>query len=131
MNALPSLSLAVVGADYPNKRGPARRFEIALCHPGEPVELVPEPKNPADPRAIAVYSCRGVQMGYVSAERCGRIGALIRQGRDVQAIFQETARYGAVIRVAFDGEKPRLPPPARPVPPENAEFWPDEEWPDV
>lgn len=122
------LSLAVVGADYPNKRGPARRFELAICQRGEPVELIPEPKNPADERAVAVFSCRGIQIGYLTAERCGRIGALIRAGRVVTAIFQEQTPYGAVIRVAFDGDAPVLP-PQRFADPES-EWWPDEEWPD-
>lgn len=106
---LPALTLAVVGADYPNKRGPSRRFELQICQPGEPVELRPEPNNPADPRAIAVYSCRGIQIGYLTAERAGRIGQLIHQGLEIIAIFQEHARFGAYIRVSFDGETPTLP----------------------
>ena len=125
---LPPLSLAVVGADFPNKRGPTRRFEIAVCPPGEPVELRPEPKNPADPRAVAVFSVRGVQLGYLSAERCGRIGALIRSGRAVTAIFQEATSYGAVIRVAFDGNEPALPPAREPQ--AEQDWWPDPEWPE-
>lgn len=102
------MSLAVVGVEYPNrdKAKSNRRFEIALCKPGDPVALVPEPKNPADPNAVAVFSDRGTQLGHVTAERCGRIGALIRDGREVQAVFQQAARYGCVIRVAFDGEAP-------------------------
>lgn len=127
--ALAQVSLAVVGADFPNKRGPGRRFEIAVCTPGEFVELRPEPRNPADPRAIAVYSCRGVQLGYLTAERAPRIGQLIRQGVELQAAFQEATSFGASIRVAFDGDTPRLPSPA-PVPPADPEFWPDDEWPD-
>ncbi|MFC4255411.1 hypothetical protein GRI97_08225 [Altererythrobacter xixiisoli] len=149
---LPSLSLMVVGADYPNKKGPGRRFEIAMCLPGEPVYLKPEPKNPADPSAVAVYSFRGIQIGYLSAERCGRIGALIRQGVEIIAIFQDQAPYGAIIRAAFEGAKPVLPPPPTPQPhvsthrPKTAvrnprkladeavdpdpDFWPDETYPD-
>lgn len=127
---LPQISLEVVGADYPNQRGPTRRFEIALCVPGEPIDLVPEPKNPADPRAVAVVSTRGIKLGYLSAERCGRIGALIREGREVTAVFQEPTRYGAAIRVAFDGELPVLPEPRPAAPPSGDDFWPDEVWPD-
>lgn len=126
----PALSLAVVGADYPNKRGPARRFEIALCEPGEPVDLVPEPKNPADPNAIAVFSARGIQIGYLSAERAPRLGKLLRE-TDVVAIFQHSAPRGAVIRAAFDGAPPDLPladdSDARD---DDPDFWPDEVWPD-
>ncbi|PTQ12933.1 hypothetical protein CLG96_01975 [Sphingomonas oleivorans] len=121
------LSLAVVGADFPNRRGPTRRFEIAACRPGDPVELVPEPKNPADPRAVMVLSARGVQMGYLTAERCGWIGRMIADGRELRAIFQESTKYGAVIRVAFDGVDPVLP-EAQPRPhsyDDDSGFWPD------
>jgi len=123
---LAQLSLAVVGADYPNRRGPGRRFEIEICRPGEPIHLVPEPKNPADPRAVAVFSERGVQLGYLTAERCGLIGKAIRDGRVVRAIFQKKAPYGAVIRVAF-GVDPVLPPEEKgdPWPPPDPDFWPD------
>ena len=127
------LSLAVVGVDYPNKRGPARRFELELCEPGEPVHLVPEPGNPADPRAVAVFSARGVQIGYLTAERCGWIGSVLRSGRDVAAAYQGRTKHGAVIRVAFDGEEPKLPDP----PPSSnraasrgEDWWPDEIPPD-
>jgi len=126
---LPSLSLAVVGADYPSKRGPARRFEIMLCRPGDRVELVPEPDNPADPRAVAVFSKRGVQLGYLTAERCGRIGAMIAAGRELRAIFQKPTTYGCAIRVAFDGTDPVLPeekPP--PEEPDDDVPWVDDWW---
>ena len=121
------MSLAVVGADYPNRRGPGRRFEIALCTPGEPIELRLEPNNPADPSAVAVFSARGIQLGYLSAERCGRIGAIMRAGREVRAIFQHQAQFGAVIRVAFDGAEPDLP-PVKSAPPIESDWWPDPEW---
>ena len=67
------MSLAVVGVGFANRDGSNRQFAIAECDPGEPVELRPEPKNKADERAVAVWSARGVQMGYLTAERCGRI----------------------------------------------------------
>lgn len=120
-------SLSVVGADHPNKRGPARRFEIALCPPGESIELRPEPKNPADLNAIAVYSTRGVQIGYLTAERAPWIGGMIRKGREIAAIFQRATSYGALIRVAFDGDRPDLPlePEQRPRE-DDSGFWPDE-----
>jgi hypothetical protein len=105
-----SLSLAVVGADYQNKRGPGRRFELNICKPGEPIELVREPKNPADENAVAVFSCRNVQLGYLTAERAPLIGRMIANGREIRAIFQRQTHFGAWIRLAFDGEVPVLPP---------------------
>lgn len=122
--SLAQRSLAVVGADYPNRKGPARRFEIALCIPGETVDLVPEPDNPKDELAVAVFSIRGVQLGYLSAERCGWIGAMLRSGRVITAIFQEPTTYGAAIRIAFDSDEPIL--PTREDSDDSQDWWPDE-----
>lgn len=129
-SSFPALSLAVVGADFPNKKGPTRRFEIAMCRPGERVELRPEPHNTADPYAIAVYSKRGVQIGYLTAERAPRL-TRIMESHEARAIFQMATSYGAVIRAAFDGEDPILPEPRPPV--EEPDFeapWVDETYPD-
>lgn len=128
---LSARSLAVVGADFPNHRGPPRRFEIAICKPGDPVQLVPEPKNPADPRAVQVQSIRGVVLGYITAERCGWISSMLAVGREITAIFQEATEYGALIRVAFDSEIPTLPVAAkREEVAEDDGFWLDEIPPD-
>lgn len=135
--ALSALTLAIAGIRYPNRRGPARGFELRLCIAGEPVELRPEPGNPADPLAVAIYSARGIQLGYVAAERAPWISAMIRNGREIRAIFQGMTAHHAFIRLAFDGETPALPP--RPDllkvadPDEGAAadgFWPDETPPD-
>lgn len=97
-----------------------------MCVPGEPVELRPEPRNPYDPHAVAVYSVRGVQIGYLSAERAPRIGAMIRQGRDIACVFQGLSRFGGWIRVAFDGDAPTLTaPPAESPAADDDGFWPD------
>jgi hypothetical protein len=128
----PALSLAVVGADYPNpgRKPLSRRFEIELCQPGEPVDLRLEPTNKADPLAVAVYSARGIQIGYLTAERCSLIGGRIRLGHEVMAVFQRKASYGALIRVAFDGELPALPADPSGSESSDPDFWPDPEWPD-
>lgn len=127
---LHELSLAVVGADYPNKgKMPGRRFEIALCVPGDSLELRAEPENPADENAIAVYSERDVQIGYITAERAPRIRQLIRQGHTIRVVFQKATPYGAVARVAFNGEVPTLPASSslRELEPD---FYPDETYDD-
>lgn len=124
-----SVSVAIVGLPYPNKRGPSRRFEAELCAPGELVELRPEPHNKHDRWAVAVFSCRGVQIGYINAEKSAWIGGMIREGREVTAIFQGLQGNVAWCRVAFDGEQPVLPPVAPPRADESVEdgsgFWPD------
>jgi len=128
----PTLSLAVVGITHPNKKGPTRAFAIQLCRPGDPVELVPEPKNPVDPRAVMVLN-RGMMMGYVTAERCGMVKRQLEEGGDVRAIFQAQTAYGAIVRVTFDGSEPVLPPvshASETTDDEDDGFYPDEEWPD-
>jgi len=116
------LSLAVVGLDFPNEGKPKgnRRFEMMACTPGEPVELHLEPKNKADPNAVAVYSVRGIQLGYLTAERAPWIGAKIRNGEPIDAIFQEPSATAAWIRIKIGGGAPTLPPARpRPLPPDD------------
>lgn len=121
---------------HANTDGSNRLFEIALCAPGEAVHLVPEPQSKHDPSAVAVVSARGIQIGYLSAERCGWIGAKLRMGEDIRAIFQAKATGGALIRISFTGADPTLPvvvshrsSPRRPPDWDDA-FYPDEIWPD-
>lgn len=125
------VSLAVVGVRFANadKTRSNRRFEILLCKPGDQVELRPEPRNKVDPQAVAVFSERGVQIGYLPAERAPRIGQLIGQGREVRAVFQAEVEHGAWIRLAFDGEAPVLPDIAE-MEQSERDWWPDEVWPD-
>jgi hypothetical protein len=104
------LTLAVVGVDFPNADGSNRRSEAMMTLPGEPVELVPEPKNKHDSNAIAVVSPRGVQIGYLSAERAPYIGGRMSRGEDAVAIFQGVDGGSAFVRVRFGGGPPRLPP---------------------
>ena len=129
---LSALSLAVVGVIHPNAKGPTRRFAIDLCRPGDPVQLIPEPKNPADQNAIMILNGDGMQMGYVPADKTWLIHRAWRDAREVNAVFQGAVEAGAWIRVAFD-EEPTLPPqsfPRAPKPAEEPDFYPDEIFPD-
>lgn len=103
-----TLSLAIVGTQFPNKKGPTRRFELELLKPGEPIELRPEPKNPADENAIAVYSCRGVQLGYVASVRAVLLIGQFKAGATVRAVFQGFSAAGPWIRATFDGSEPAV-----------------------
>lgn len=124
------LSLHVVGADHPNRGGGNRRFEILLCAPGEAVALVPEPRNPVDPNAVMVLSARGVQIGYLTADRAAWIVGMLRSGRAVAGVFQQATPLGAAIRVAFDGAVPVLPKVAAVEADPEPDYWPDEIPPD-
>ena len=127
---LPAMLLAVVGVAYANKDGSDRGFEILLCKAGEPVALEPEPKNKKDENAVKVLSARGVQIGYLTAERAPWLSRVLRSGRETTAVFQRKADWGAWIRVAFDGEVPVVAPEMEEVRDAEPEFYPDEVWPD-
>ncbi|KQM68194.1 hypothetical protein ASE75_03990 [Sphingomonas sp. Leaf17] len=103
-----------------------------MCTPGEPVALVSEPRNPVDPNAVMVISARDIQIGYLTAERAPWIGAMLRAGRAIDAVFQGPTSAGAAIRVAFDGDRPVLPLVSHPRPHPDADsgFWPDPTPPD-
>jgi hypothetical protein len=131
------LSLIIVGADHPNKDGSNRRSEILWSALGEEVHLVPDPKNPVDPQAVAVFSARGVQIGYVRGVQCQLIRTYLSRGRITGAIFQDVHEEGAAIRLGLDGELPSLPDVSevqQPRPPRTRSvqvrddhdgFWPD------
>lgn len=110
------LTLAIAGIDFPNpdKTGSSRRMEILMCHPGDPVDLRPEPRNAFDASAIAVWSERGVQIGYLSAERAPYIGRRM-QGEAIVAVFQALQGNAAYVRVRFGGGQPTLPSVAPPA----------------
>lgn len=81
-----------------------------------------------------MVSVRGIQIGYLCAERCGWIGAKLRHGEDLRAVFQSRVKGGALIRVSFSGEDPILPEPTPKAPVREEEpddtFYPDEIPPD-
>ncbi len=126
------LTLSVVGIDFPNadKSKSNRRMEMLLCQPGEPVDLRREPKNPHDANAVAVFSLRGVQMGYLSAERAPLIGRRMQQEEHV-AVFQALTGSMGYVRIRFGGGAPTLPEPGESPPPSrSAPYDPDVFYPD-
>lgn len=126
------LSVKIVGANHPNADGGNRRTEIAFCDPGEFLELRREPKNPHDEHAIAVFSARHFQIGYVASERAVLLGTLLRDGHTITAMFQDLATWGAIARIGIDCE-PTLPPRSEPKDDHDQDdeavatndFWPD------
>ena len=75
---------------------------------GEPVALRREPKNPHDANAVAVFSARDVQVGYVSAERAPLIGRRMQQ-EDHVVVFQALVGSMGYVRIRFGGGAPTLP----------------------
>jgi hypothetical protein len=127
------MTLAVVGIDFPNedKARSNRRFELLASAVGDPVSLRPEPRNRHDPNAIAVFSARDVQVGYLSAERAPLVGTRMRRGEEIQAVFQGIRGSVAYVRVRFGSGAPTLPRIAEPLPERDEDgFYPDPDGPE-
>jgi len=101
-------SLAIVGPDLTTSRAARRRAEIAACRPGEPLELKRRSGMRGGSRVVAVYSPRGIEIGYISPRDADRVAGLISITR---AIFQNADTFGAIGRFTFDGSAPALPAP--------------------
>lgn len=109
-------SLPACGERFDNEDGTSRQEELRYCQPGEVVRLVREPENPHDARAVAVFSVRGVRVGYLKRDRAMWVGSKIDRGYDVRAIVERVkgsgltdSALGLVMRVNMEGEDPELP----------------------
>ena len=109
-------SLPGCGEWYDNEDGSSRQVELARCSVGEWADLVREPHNPHDPRAVAIMSLRGVRVGYIRRDRAAWLCGKLDRGYDVRAIVQRirgadlrNATLGIVLRINLDGEEPELP----------------------
>jgi hypothetical protein len=107
--------LAVVGGYYDNPDGSSRQAELAICQPGEPARMVREHDNEHDPRAVAVFSARGVQVGYLPRDRAAWLCGKFDRGYDIRAIVDRIkgeadphAPLNMVLRVNMEGDDPDL-----------------------
>ena len=65
---------------------------------------------------MAIISARGIQLGFIPADRAVWIGSKIDRGYDVRAIIERVkgshlsgATLGLVIRINMEGDDPELP----------------------
>ena len=61
-----------------------RQVAVSGLRDGQALDLVPEPTNPHDPHAVAVYA-KKKQVGYVPAFKSQMVAEFIAAGRDVDA----------------------------------------------
>ncbi len=84
------LAMGKINPDYKlDKRGLLKRWPkgatvYEYTFSPKKAELVPEPENPEDPKAIKVL-VDGVHVGYIKAGSCAHLHKLIRENR-IQAI---------------------------------------------
>jgi len=102
------LSLAVITSDNTPWGTVAEGGEVSRCLPGDAVELVPLPCPDVGKLFVQVVTESGIPIGQLTTERSDWIRRVMSEHR-VRAVYQQSAIYGAVIRVAFNGENPAVP----------------------
>lgn len=95
--------ISVVGESFENEDGSDRQEIIELLKVGDPIELVPEPNNPYDRNAIAVFSRKG-QIGYIGRDDTEIIHMAMKarryRGADIDFIGENRAgMFGVVLCV--------------------------------
>ena len=56
----------IAGMTHPNRDGSNRVEFLAYCEPLDHLDISPEPDNPVDPKAVAIYLGKtGSQLGYL------------------------------------------------------------------
>lgn len=75
-------TVKIVGVTFPNRDGSSRQAYILGVQAGEALELRPEPDNPVDPNAVAVYTRSGRQLGYL-ASQWGNLSSQLQGGAHI------------------------------------------------
>lgn len=65
--------IKIAGTSHRNTDGSSRREAINSCRPLDVLQVIPEPDNPYDSNALAVFNPSGVQIGYLESRLAGEI----------------------------------------------------------
>lgn len=84
----------VAGTYYPNDDGTSRQRAIVQVRLGERLLLSPEPDNPHDPNAVAVFRQTGKQIGYLPRNHALRAVTRLGEGYNVTAVVRELWNSG-------------------------------------
>ena len=110
----------VVGESHHNRNGTSRQDILAKCNPGDPVRLLHEANNPADPNAVAVNTAYGM-VGYLKREDAAEVAPLLDAGLapdcciyELRGGIPDYPSYGVQISVPLGGEPHIEPVPLRP-----------------
>ena len=106
-------TLNVVGDSFCNANGGQRQVEISFCHAGEAVGLRRARGSHRGMKAVAVISCRGVQVGNLKAEDARWVDERMEYGTPMPAIIEringgtpDRPSLGLTIRLNIDGITP-------------------------
>ena len=102
----------IAGVSFTNPDSSSRQAALARCRAGENLRLVREADNPHDDEAVAVYSKRGEQLGYVTARANDSVAIWLDDGTRVEAFITRITGGGPgehlganIVLVHVDGEE--------------------------
>lgn len=76
------------------------RFVLHRLSPWQPLQLVREPENPHDHRAVQVFSSDGVKLGYIPRRRNRQLASLLDAGQQMDVrVLQIPRRPGGDVRI--------------------------------
>lgn len=81
----PSVKCAVAGINHLAFDGQHRQDIIAKCRLGEPIILIRDPDNPADPDAVALFRKTGESIGFLTRYDAEEIAPLMDKGWPMSA----------------------------------------------
>ena len=84
----------IAGVSFTNRDASSRQAALARCRAGENLRLVREPKNPHDDEAVAVYSKRGEQLGYITERANDDVSIWLDEETRVEAFITEITGGG-------------------------------------
>jgi len=79
----------IVGVTKQNPDGTSRQELLKNCKAGVQLQIVREPENPVDEKAIAVKLSDGQQLGYLTSELADELAPKIDRGLTFEAMVAE------------------------------------------
>ena len=87
-----NIDVDIVGESFDNRDGTSRQAELRRCEALETASVTRERDNPVSQDAVAVFSARGVQIGYIGKSRSVTIGEALDDGRVESCIISSVGK---------------------------------------
>jgi hypothetical protein len=89
------------GLTFANPDGSSRQMIAATLAPFEELQLVPEPANPFDSNAIALFTAAGEQVGYLEKRLAGELSRHMAKGTQARCFVRAVRNRGDTMGVSF------------------------------
>lgn len=91
----------VAGLTWPNPDGSSRQGIARTLQPQDELLLVPEPDNPVDPNAVAVFTAAGDQLGYLEARLARELTLRWKRCIQTRCFVRALRERGDTVGVSF------------------------------